>query len=770
MERIELLAPAGNLNILKTAVDAGADAVYVGIGAYNARMNAENFDFDSLREGCIYAGRRSSKVYVALNILVNDSETDDAVMSAVQSYECGASGIMVQDIGLAAVIHKKYPEIPLFASTQMNVYSEDSFRQLRDLGIKRIVLPRELSMEEIKSRVKAAERAGIETEVFAHGAVCVCTSGLCLFSSMNKSGSRSGNRGLCAQPCRQEYKLYSDEDEIRSGHLLSPKDRAVINYIDELISCGVTSLKIEGRMREESYVLGTVKAYRTLIDAYDEGTLDAQLISGIKNDLLVSFNRGGDFTDQYLSGKKSENLNSGEYVGKYGILAGKYIGKDKNKGIIKISLNKNIPEIEKGDYLSLRKNDTEVCSFPVGKITNFGNTCEVKGLHPDTIAKLDGRIDVYLMNTRVSLDKKNIRRTPVNISIDASEEGVLRANARVVRGIAAESFSEYEIDLDTSFDGVPVSRERVSEQMRKTGNTAYEVEEVYFVSDSDIKCRISDINDLRRGLLEGLDLDIDYNLEHSFVNSEFIDDTEPSISNRKGTVSEMTIVPNLSSAEDSIYDIDTDIICFSVYDTLYEAGRNRIADLAADHDIYIFLPDFFHDNINSLFKKNIDIIKSITGSCFKGVIDGRFFGKKENHVLSAGCNIFNRNTLYEALKVSEGAFISYELTSDEVVSMLSDFGLREEYKLFLLQDGLIPWMQSDFCPVGRNRKNCKSCMSGNSFRLTQSGSNEKECITITHRADCSSTIYGPCKNLYTDEQCEKITESGFDVIKCNVLI
>ena len=200
MERIELLAPAGNLRILKAAVDAGADAVYCGLTVFNARINAENFTLGQFEEGVDYAHARSSRVYLTVNTLVSDSEREDLCEVVAKACEAGADGLIVQDIAVLKMLRQAFPDVRINASTQMNIYSRDEFKELARLGVNRVVLPRELSMDEISSRVHLAARYGIDCEVFAHGAVCVCASGLCLFSAMNKGGTRSGNRGTCAQP------------------------------------------------------------------------------------------------------------------------------------------------------------------------------------------------------------------------------------------------------------------------------------------------------------------------------------------------------------------------------------------------------------------------------------------------------------------------------------------------------------------------------------------------------------------------------------------
>ena len=348
-KKIELLAPAGNLEILKAAVDMGADAVYCGLGRFNARVNADNFDIYELEEAVDYAHLRSSKVYLTVNTLMNNMEFDEFLPDIAKAVEIGVDGLIVADCGVLAKLAKAFPDVLINASTQMNVFSEDEFYNLSKLGVNRIVLPRELTMDEIASRTAKAAKYGMDTEVFAHGAVCVCVSGLCLFSAMNKSGTRSGNRGTCAQPCREEYALFNDGLRLRKGHLLSPKDRDVTDYIGRLIDSGVASLKLEGRMREISYVRSCVRAYRTMIDAYYDGVLDEPLKRTLRQDLLVNFNRGGSYTSQALSGNKDSRLLSGEFPGKYGLQIGKIIRTDRGSGEIRMSFGRNLPVPAKGD-------------------------------------------------------------------------------------------------------------------------------------------------------------------------------------------------------------------------------------------------------------------------------------------------------------------------------------------------------------------------------------------------------------------------------------
>ncbi|MBO4407726.1 MAG: U32 family peptidase, partial [Clostridiales bacterium] len=517
--RIELLAPAGNLKILKAAVDHGADAVYLGIGAYNARINAENFTSDDLAQGINYAHLRSSKVYLTLNTLINDYEMDEALKLACDAYVYGVDGIIIQDIGLASRIHEKYPDITLNASTQMNVYSEEEFKKLSEMGFKRIVLPRELSVDEIARRTNIAKRFGMTTEVFAHGAVCVCYSGLCLFSAMNKGGTRSGNRGLCAQPCRQEYKLSNDGLVLDEGHLLSPKDRDVIDYISGLINAGVSSLKLEGRMRDINYVSSAVSSYRKILDAFYDGSLDQDLIDSVKRDLLVNFNRGGSFTSQYLSGNKPDDLLSGEYVGKFGLLLGKIKTMDPKKGTITVSRNTAYPIPSKGDFLSIRSKNKEITSFPVGKLHEGPDFLAVKGLHPDMIKKTERGMEIYLMGHKTEIEKKDKKRTHIDLSLDL-EGRSLKLNAMVNSGMNYGIFAETSVELEEGENIRPLSEDRIKEQLSKTLDTPFTVDNIYFVKSVDQGFPVSFINDLRRKVIDMLTEEIDNSYKRA-VNPRF---------------------------------------------------------------------------------------------------------------------------------------------------------------------------------------------------------------------------------------------------------
>lgn len=256
---MELLAPAGSPEHLRAALDAGADAVYLGGKLFSARRFAGNFSNAEMAEAISEAHLHGAAVYVTLNTLIGDVEMRDlkAYLSFLETLPL--DGLLVQDLGVAALARRLAPSIPLHASTQMTISNLDGALFMKSLGFQRVVLSRELSLPEIK---KIVVESGVEIEVFVHGALCVCYSGQCLMSSF--MGGRSGNRGACAQPCRMPYHLVDDKGH-RYNHdgdyILSLKDMMGIERIPDFLDAGVASLKVEGRMKSVEYVYNTVAAY-----------------------------------------------------------------------------------------------------------------------------------------------------------------------------------------------------------------------------------------------------------------------------------------------------------------------------------------------------------------------------------------------------------------------------------------------------------------------------------------------------------------------------
>lgn len=336
LKNVELLAPAGNMECLHAAVKAGADAVYLGAGHFNARRGADNFSLENLAEACDYAHLRGVKIYLTLNTVVLPSELSDALELARQAYRCGVDAFIVQDIGISIELSRIMPDVEVHVSTQMNIHDEDGLRAAAALGATRVTLARELSLVEIARLHELAEELGVELESFAHGALCICYSGQCFMSSL--VGGRSANRGRCAQACRLPYELHNralrKTLDAPGEHLLSPKDLCTANLIPELLHAGVASLKIEGRMKSPEYVQAVVGVYRAVIDrveaAIDRDGIDSVVASDAPelraseeemNVLSEAFSRG--FTMAYLKGKRGNEImsygrpnNRGVFVGR----------------------------------------------------------------------------------------------------------------------------------------------------------------------------------------------------------------------------------------------------------------------------------------------------------------------------------------------------------------------------------------------------------------------------------------------------------------------
>lgn len=289
MNNIEILAPVGSAESLRAAVLSGADAVYFGMGNFNARRNAQNFNDSELSTAIKYCHSRGVKVHITLNTLVKDCELDELYNSIRTIANAGADAVIVQDLGVAKAVKKICPDLAMHASTQMSVGTVEGLYTLKKIGFSRAVLPRELSLNEIK---ELCESSPVELEIFVHGALCMCVSGQCLMSAV--LGSRSGNRGLCAQPCRLPFKSQNG-----TGHDLSLKDLSLIEHIRELSEMGICSFKIEGRMKRPEYVSASVTACKKAVEG--KYGFDTQ------KDLTDLFSRSG-FTDGYYADKRGRDM------------------------------------------------------------------------------------------------------------------------------------------------------------------------------------------------------------------------------------------------------------------------------------------------------------------------------------------------------------------------------------------------------------------------------------------------------------------------------
>ena len=322
MKRIELLAPAGNFECEVQAINNGANAIYLGGSLFSARAFADNFDDEEVKKAIEYAHLRNVKVYITINTLLNELEIEKAYDLAKTYYDLNVDAILVQDLGLLSLLRQRLPDLEVHASTQMHIHNIAGIKSCKKLGIKRVVIARESSLNFISEACKQ----GIEIETFVHGAICVSYSGECLMSALTKK--RSANKGMCAQCCRLKYDLYENDKIVKTDtkYLLSPKDMFLLEDIPSLIEAGVSSLKIEGRMKSSAYVGYVTRLYREAIDAYYKGE-NYVLSQDKKEKLKVLFNRG--FTNTYLKNDDAVLFHN-KRPNHMGILIGKVV---KVKGL-----------------------------------------------------------------------------------------------------------------------------------------------------------------------------------------------------------------------------------------------------------------------------------------------------------------------------------------------------------------------------------------------------------------------------------------------------
>ena len=342
----ELLAPAGGLDQMLAAIAAGADAVYAGLGGFNARVSAHGFTDDEFARGCAVAHAHGARVYVTLNVFVFDDELADAVELGAHALELGADALIVADAGLACALRATIPGVEIHLSTQAGVHSEGAVRLVADeLGVERVTTARELTVDEIA----ALCATGVPIEVFCHGAICIGYSGACEFSALRRG--RSAMRGDCTQPCRLAYDLVDEAGQsvvaVEGDRLLCPRDYLGIAHLPELVGAGVASLKIEGRMKNPDYVFNVVRVWRRALDMVRDGVWDSGAVAAFERELGRSFNRG--FTDAYLRGRSGAELMSFERAINQGVRVGRLVAVGHEEVTVELDV-----AVAAGDTLEIR--------------------------------------------------------------------------------------------------------------------------------------------------------------------------------------------------------------------------------------------------------------------------------------------------------------------------------------------------------------------------------------------------------------------------------
>lgn len=490
VKKPELLSPVGNKEALVAAINAGCDAVYLGGYTFGARNYAGNFSDEELVEAIRYAHIYGVKVYVTVNTIIYENETQRFIEYVDFLHQNNVDAIIIQDLGMMDYLRKVYPNLEIHASTQMNVHNVEGAKLLEELGIKRVVLARETSIDVIKEIKK---NTNIEIEVFIQGALCLSYSGQCLMSSL--IGGRSGNRGTCTQCCRMEYDLISNDKKVNEDrYLLSTKDLNTLEYINELVEIGVDSLKIEGRMKRPEYVYLMTSIYRK---ALDDGVKDIdETILSMKK----IFNR--EFTKGFLFHEKNDSFMNQKRPNHVGVRVGKVI--DVNNHFVKIRLESDIVQ-EDGIRILNSKED-------VGCILNkiYFNKKLVNSAYKGDIIEvsLKGKVnkgDIVLKTT----DKKQMEE--LNQLINKSKKIKIVGNVIIKKNypiILTLDDGKNKVTVQSNYlveevINNPTSKDRIIEQFKKLGNTPFILDD-FTIEYEDSFVKISEMNELRRKAVQEL--------------------------------------------------------------------------------------------------------------------------------------------------------------------------------------------------------------------------------------------------------------------------
>lgn len=749
MRDVELLAPVGSFEALKAAVQNGANAVYLGGKDFGARASANNFDRDELKEAVKYAHIRGVQVFVTTNTLRKENEIEDFLEYAKFLYDIDVDAIILQDIGMARLIKRELPDFELHASTQMVAHSLEDVKYLESVGFDRVVLAREVTVEEIKY---ICDNCKADIEVFVHGALCVCYSGQCLMSSM--IGNRSGNRGRCAQPCRQRYELidvYTGEVVNSNGdYLLSPRDLNAIEEIDKVIDAGVHSLKIEGRMKRPEYVATVIDGYRKTIDEY-LATNKLNVSDETINDLYTIFNRK--FTKGLLLGDVGKDMMNSQLPNNQGLYVGTVVDYNKKAKRLKIKLANTL---KKGDGINLG-------GGTIGRIIKNGNI-ETIGYKGETI-ELDfvgearkGQIvfktsDSELMDrvqATFTQDKEFVKNIiDAKITIKLGQKPILTLKDRHSNEATIEGDKIVEEAMK-----VALSKEKVETQLRKLGNTPYELDLLEIELDDNVSLPISLLNQMRRDCIELLNKE-----RISIKNRKYKNKTikyKPVQYNRNKQQEISVKVKNLEQLESAL-ECGVDRIYYEDTNTI-----DKAMSLAMKYNkkvIYSAPRIIRNKEYNHLAKANNAGVESVQVGNY-GSID-YFKDKKLN--IDYYLNAFNSETINYYKEIGADTLcISQELNINEIKETIKYTDINIESVVY----GYTPLMITEYCPMGVIVRDCKkdkrvSKCKESIYALRNSKGDE---FRVSQDIFCRSTIYNSNVTCMLDNLYE-LHEIGINVLR-----
>ncbi len=735
---IDLLSPVGDFDCLKAAVQNGANSVYFGANLFSARAFASNFDLDELKNAIQYARIRGVKTNLTLNTLIKNDEFEDAFNLAKKAYEFGIDAIIVQDLGLAKMLIKSFPDLAIHASTQMSVHNLQGVLELQELGFKRVVLSRELSIGEIEY---ICRNSNVEIECFIHGALCISYSGQCLFSSM--IGGRSGNRGKCAQPCRLPYKLLENNSVIDSGYLLSTRDICGLDFIPDMINAGVTCLKIEGRMKKPEYVATVTRIYRKYIDLAESS--EPYVVDDADRKILMqAFNRGF-FSCGHLSNEPNKKLVFKDKSDNMGLLLGKVEKYNSNKGYITVKLNE---PIEVGDTVALEResgtyNVSEVMvSNKNIKGTKVGQTVTIGRMKGniklgDKIFKMSSKSQNSIANDSLRFEN---RKVALNCKVTVKENQPLEINIT-----SANDLDIYKnLNITSTLDVLPVeaknrpiSKDDIIAQINKTTSTPFNFANIKVNLDDNLFLpKISSLNELRRTALENVENFAISNIQRisDGINYNACNENSKNANNSNSDENKISVLLNILNEK---YDYSSlegiDIVYIPLKYFVNKKYSNILETLSKKFELYIYLPTIIKANYRNLLSLNIEnAIKSYNIKGFvlsnisnllllDNVLENCSLNKNNfNFIANYTFNIFNNHSVKELKELGFNRFtISPELNKETILDLTSSN--TEVLASELIVYGKTPLMNMNYCLLGKANKcypNCDAkCNSCNKYYL-----------------------------------------------------
>ncbi len=681
--RAELLSPCGNFDCVTAAVNAGADAVYLGGQLFNARAYASNFDLPALEKTVDLCHSFGVKVYVTVNTLYKDTEFPELIPFITELYAMGANGLIMQDIGAIRLVRKYIPDLPVHASTQLTANCLEDVKAMEALGIRTVVLSRELNLDEIRN---IAANTSVRIETFIHGALCVSYSGQCLMSSV--LGNRSGNRGKCAQNCRLNYELIrAGSGTAAAGHLLSTKDICTLELLPDLLDSGVASLKIEGRMKSLEYVAGVTGIYRKYLDMYYAG--EPYAVDPKDTDILRQLFNRGSFSTGYLKTHSGSAMMCPAHPRAWGVRAGKVLSYDAKKHLAVILPDR---ELVPGDGIEIRTDPDE------------GTGCYVEQACPPggkLALKIEGPIvknqevwqtyDKRLMDSLKPQYEGLLRKVPLTAHV------LLRPKLPSCMTVSANGLKiNVKGEIPTAAKNQPLTRETVTAQLSKLGNTIYQAEHIEVDMEDGLFLNRSDLNALKNKAAEAL--------TQAAVNSakrhpEPIDPDHGEEQPASGPRSLTVLVRTADQFRAALASPSVSII-FSEMSEEMMAGLEAIT--AAAHEqgkkFAVRLPRIFRAYVQ-------DRIAPLMERCRTARIDGWLISNLGHYqavkdsgksfYLDFTGNVMNSSAVSFWREIgAETAAVSVEMSREEVNR------LRDRSRIELTAYGRIPLMVTHQCPVG----------------------------------------------------------------------